>query len=276
MAATVGALLSGLSLSKPHPFPSLSHKFYFSAIFRGRGDGKEHRHDGGCCSGGVDDLDPQTDKAVGFQRSEMFSKSTQGTVSGYDRHVFVAAGHAEAWPAKSIKEFPLAEQLAGSAPKSVKVTLFEDHPGNAPRVLVFPPQVAIAEAAAAQAPASVLDGSIAAGAAPLPGLYFFVCSHTARDARCGACGPRLVTAIRRATTIMGVAAEVFKCSHIGGHDMAGNVLVFYRDSAGKGHGDWYGYVTPTNVVDVIAAARNGEIYEKLWRGSMRVSDTLSV
>lgn len=262
MAATVSAILSALFRSKGG-----------SAAAASGPAGAVHEPHESCCG-----LSNDVNRSVGFARAEMFSKDPKGTVSAYDRHVFVSAGHAADWPAKSLSEFPLAEQLAAAAPRNVKVTLFEDEPGTPARVLVFPPLVAVTAAAAAIASKTILEGqsALGPGAELLSGMYFFVCSHQKRDARCGACGPQLVAAIKRATEVMRIEAEVFKCSHIGGHDMAGNVLVFYRDTAGHVHGDWFGYVTPESVVDVIAAARKGEVFARLWRGSMTVGTTVAV
>ena len=73
---------------------------------------------------------------------------------------------------------------------------------------------------------------------PLSGLYFFVCSHSSRDARCGACGPLLTCAISRAAAAMKIEAHAFMCSHVGGHDMAGNVIVFYKKASGEGLWRW--------------------------------------
>jgi hypothetical protein len=73
-------------------------------------------------------MDAETDKTVGFQRPEMFSKSTKGTVSTYKRHIFVSAGHPETWPSKSLKEFPVADKLSSSAPvRHVQLFLGTSH-----------------------------------------------------------------------------------------------------------------------------------------------------
>jgi hypothetical protein len=81
---------------------------------------------------------------------------------------------------------------------------------------------------------------------PLQGHDILVCAHASRDARCAACGPPLVDAMRRAAATAaggggqgGEGAEeevirVWPSSHVGGHRYAGNALVM------SGAGDWYG------------------------------------
>lgn len=62
----------------------------------------------------------------------------------------------------------------------------------------------------------------------------FVCSHNTRDKRCGTCGPVLVHALKAGASALGFVIDVYPCSHIGGHDMAGNVIAFYRRHDGSG------------------------------------------
>lgn len=108
--------------------------------------------------------------------------------------------------------------------------------------------------------------------------YLFVCAHTARDSRCGMCGPALVDQFQREIDQMQQQRQVsvFKCSHVGGHVYAGNVLSFPS-------GNWFGYVTPEAVPAILGATlaqpqttneTSFETYElnirKLWRGQMGV------
>lgn len=76
----------------------------------------------------------------------------------------------------------------------------------------------------------------------LQGHDILVCAHASRDARCKACGPALVEALRSAVEIgqAGGAEEkeeeeirVWRSSHVGGHRYAGNALVMSS-------GDWFG------------------------------------
>jgi hypothetical protein len=58
--------------------------------------------------------------------------------------------------------------------------------------------------------------------------YIYACAHKARDKRCGFVGPILVESLKATTLSMGISSSfvMLKCSHIGGHIYAGNVLVF--------------------------------------------------
>ncbi|EPY32818.1 hypothetical protein STCU_02627 [Strigomonas culicis] len=63
--------------------------------------------------------------------------------------------------------------------------------------------------------------------------FIYVCAHSTRDARCAFCGAVLVDLLRKAIVdTMGEEAlkriSVRKCSHVGGHIYAGNVLVYSR------------------------------------------------
>ncbi len=67
---------------------------------------------------------------------------------------------------------------------------------------------------------------------PLAGHDVMVCAHASRDARCAACGPALVEALREQAKDQEI--RVWPSSHVGGHRYAGNALVL------SGGGDWYG------------------------------------
>jgi len=66
----------------------------------------------------------------------------------------------------------------------------------------------------------------------LTGAHVFVCTHAARDARCGLCGPALIDAFRKEISDAGLEhlVAVRGCSHTGGHKYAGNVLVFVPEN----------------------------------------------
>ena len=112
----------------------------------------------------------------------------------------------------------------------------------------------------------------------LRGAHVFVCTHAARDARCGLCGPALVDEIRAEVDARGLTDRVAVrgCSHVGGHAYAGNVLVFHPlggvdadADAAASEGTWYGYVTPREIPDIVERTiRRGEKIPRLWRGSM--------
>ena len=104
------------------------------------------------------------------------------------------------------------------------------------------------------------------------GIHLMVCSHTNRDARCGECGPKLVSGFDKVSSSKLEAHQVYarKCSHVGGHRYAGNVLAF---SGRKGH--WLGYVQDHDCEQVVEFARSGAMDQgklaKMWRGSAGVS-----
>lgn len=120
--------------------------------------------------------------------------------------------------------------------------------------------------------------------------FVFVCCHGARDARCGECGPPLVHGIKdlldKSTQAPSAAAvAVHKCSHIGGHVYAGNVVVFRQRETAKTAevaargvcGDWYGYMDLKTLPHLVATQLAGNASTKsalagplaeLWRGCM--------
>ncbi|KAM7277576.1 hypothetical protein ACFE04_004710 [Oxalis oulophora] len=71
--------------------------------------------------------------------------------------------------------------------------------------------------------------------------------------------------------LRGLGSEVFvsPCSHVGGHKYAGNLIIVTPDSEGKSICNWYGYVTPDDVPELLDNhIAKGEIIERLWRGKM--------
>jgi hypothetical protein len=74
--------------------------------------------------------------------------------------------------------------------------------------------------------------------------FVFVCTHNARDTRCGIRGTAVLDALRRrgaaGTTL---PHHIYACSHVGGHKWAANVL---RASPKLGI-DWFSQVDPASV-----------------------------
>ena len=85
------------------------------------------------------------------------------------------------------------------------------------------------------------------------------CSHTKRDARCGYCGPVLADLALTELSEQADASLVGKVSHIGGHVYAGNVLMYDRTGL-----DWFGFVNPANLPDVLHRRWNPEVARR-WR-----------
>lgn len=78
---------------------------------------------------------------------------------------------------------------------------------------------------------------------PMSDMQLFVCCHATRDARCGTCGPALVRRLRelvREHEELSGNVDVFPCSHLGGSEYAGNVVVYGTGSPCDG--DWFGGV----------------------------------
>ncbi|KAK7052134.1 altered inheritance of mitochondria protein 32 [Favolaschia claudopus] len=113
-------------------------------------------------------------------------------------------------------------------------------------------------------------------------LHLYVCTHGARDCRCGDMGGKVFQALeeeldrRRRAEPLGSAKGVFvgQVGHVGGHVYAANILVFP-------HGDWLGLVTPDDVPSVLDAILSTErrpltatdppISPRFWRGRMGLS-----
>jgi (2Fe-2S) ferredoxin len=132
----------------------------------------------------------------------------------------------------------------------------------------------------------IVDGDVGKDVSTIGNkAHVFICTHGARDARCGVCGPALVDAFRVAVAKdahLKNKVEVRGCSHVGGHAYAGNVLVFApangigdapkkegSKESSETKGTWYGYVTPSQIDEVLQkTVLKGEVVPRLWRGSM--------
>ncbi|KAF8201319.1 Sucrase/ferredoxin-like-domain-containing protein [Mycena galopus ATCC 62051] len=85
-------------------------------------------------------------------------------------------------------------------------------------------------------------------------VHLYVCTHGARDCRCGDIGGKVFQALREELDRRiladpnGPAKSVVlgEVGHVGGHVFAANLLVFP-------HGEWLGMVTPENVPSVLDA-----------------------
>jgi len=233
----------------------------------------------------------EDDATLGFSRPEMCSEPLAGTAKApFSRHICMAWGKAEEWPAEVPEGFP-----AGSLPTKVEATIKEVGKVSGEKVkvtyieatgsirdgdvLIFPDYVKISAKADGGLAAlkSVLskrrDPSVARCLEDVEDLdsgFLLVCSHTKRDERCGHCGPRLVEAFLTKGVANAANMQVLKCSHVGGHIYAGNVIAYSGRGTKEGDdGHWYGYVTPAEAALVASgsAARG-----RLWRGRMGLSE----
>ncbi|SPQ97693.1 unnamed protein product (mitochondrion) [Plasmodiophora brassicae] len=191
--------------------------------------------------------------AVGFDRAEMDSEAKM-EFKPYGLHIMVGSGAPSTWPSNwdttdTGKAFVAAAKGVKSDVK-VKVTACDAPVGH---VFVFPASVRYefqsnptstdaTRILRVHASKEANEGTLLPKCSPV-GPMIFVCSHAARDARCGACGPVLVNTFREEIASLRLAADVFACSHIGGHKYAGNAIIFAaRDRQSRG--DWFGYVKP--------------------------------
>ncbi|XP_051114612.1 altered inheritance of mitochondria protein 32-like isoform X2 [Andrographis paniculata] len=223
----------------------------------------------------------------GFDRDEMYQSKLAGTVDPYDRHVFLCYGSAESWPPRledSVDDsFPRLFAAALKARKDeiklkTRMTIFEEYREanlSSGDILIFPDMVIYRGVQDSEIDSLVEDVLVKElpwhrSAEQLDGSYVFVCAHSKRDNRCGVCGPILVEKFREiGNKELGEEVTVAACSHVGGHKYAGNVIIFSAGRDGKVDGNWYGYVTPNDVPDLIKKQIvNGQIIDRIWRGGM--------
>ena len=109
-----------------------------------------------------------------------------------------------------------------------------------------------------------------------------ICSHNARDNRCGILGPLLHKEFKRQLGRLGLhdlQENIGMCSHIGGHKWAGNLIMYIppgwakragaseNSSALEGRGVWYGRVEPKHIEGLIKETIfGGRVVEDLCRG----------
>nr|XP_016450595.1 PREDICTED: uncharacterized protein LOC107775384 [Nicotiana tabacum] len=229
------------------------------------------------------------DVNFGFKRSEMYELKLAGTATVYDRHVFLCYKSHETWPShvESSDSDPLPNLLAASlrARKDeikLKTVLTicevrEDIGLSDGDVLIFPEMIKYRNLKESDVDAFVEDVLVNGKPwtygtqEPLSGSYVFVCSHNKRDRRCGVCGPVLIEEFSKLIESKDLKNEVHvtACSHVGGHKYAGNVIIFSTDKEGKIAGNWYGYVTPSDIPILLdEQIREGKVIERLWRGQM--------
>lgn len=133
-----------------------------------------------------------------------------------------------------------------------------------------------------------------------------VCGHAGRDARCGVMGPVIQEEFENALPREGIevlqgpvpisqqndkntgllnglkspklTARTGLISHIGGHQFAGNIIIYIpkkaRTATGEthplaGYGIWYGRVEPKHVEGIVnRTILRGEVIEDLFRGGI--------
>ncbi|XP_028116728.1 altered inheritance of mitochondria protein 32-like isoform X2 [Camellia sinensis] len=198
------------------------------------------------------------DLKYGFQRQDMYKSSLAGTVDAYGRHVFLCYKSPDNWPASvEDPEFDPIPRLLSSALKSrnnqfhgkIRLTLCEGRDGSTESsngdILIFPDMIRYRGLTHLDVDTFVdnvfVRGSQWASRVPetLTGSYVFVCCHQNRDKRCGLCGPVLVERFKEEIESRSMKHQVFvsPCSHLGGHQYAGNLIIFSL-LEGKCEGHW--------------------------------------
>lgn len=128
-------------------------------------------------------------------------------------------------------------------------------------------------------------------------VLVLICGHGGRDARCGVLGPVLRDEFEKVLGLTGysvqngskvpnsnnkpngkVGAKVGLISHIGGHKLAGNAIIYMppnlktESGAGHplaGHGIWYGRIEPRHVDGIVRETLlKGNVVKDLLRGGI--------
>ncbi|CAL1149961.1 unnamed protein product [Cladocopium goreaui] len=204
---------------------------------------------------GCDSLAMAAAAELGFARREMHSEKLAGTAPGtlpvvLDEAICKAKKEINGKVRISLVERAAAGQdgLVMLYPECLEYDIGKDGAGI-PELLRF------------------LKGELPRGSlgCDIEDTTLFVCAHTKRDGRCGFCGPRLTAKAEELSAAGKVGPmRIRKCSHVGGHKYAGNVLVY-----GKDQWHWYGYVSPENLLSVLRGkAERG----RLWRGRLGITE----
>ncbi|QRV78577.1 succinate dehydrogenase iron-sulfur subunit [Ceratobasidium sp. AG-Ba] len=99
----------------------------------------------------------------------------------------------------------------------------------------------------------------------------YVCTHAARDCRCGDIGGEIVQILRERCAGRS-DVRIFEIGHVGGHKWAGNVIVLPL-------GDWYGNLRPEDIPTFLDHVTSQDVQEPLWsrwRGRMGLSQDMQV
>jgi hypothetical protein len=208
-----------------------------------------------------------------------FSSSVlRNSVKFHQKHLFLCLGHSQ-WPKKLDEIASVAkiqEVLTQTGNKNLKLTVCDEASSGVDGydILAFPDCIRIKNQRLDTLP-KVLDALVEGTAdmskfEKLDRKYFFICCHGAVDERCGMRGPALVSSFltfleQRKSQFPNLnQIDVRKCSHIGGHQFAANVILFP-------HGDWFGMVQPDHIPDLVSYALGDEATFQnrlgaIWRG----------
>ncbi|XP_010435980.1 PREDICTED: uncharacterized protein LOC104719713 [Camelina sativa] len=226
------------------------------------------------------------DTEYGFKRPEMYSTNIANSITSYGRHVFVLYKTPEAWPSH-VEEQGLPQRFAtllndrkSDLLVQTKLNVCEGG-GSDGDVLLFPDMIRYKGVKDTDVEGFVEDvlvngkASSSGSQEDISGTFVFVCTHTSRDKRCGVCGPVILERFQKEIGSRGLSDQITlkRCSHVGQHKYAGNLIIFSPDSVGKITGNWYGYVTPDDVPELLDQhIAKGEIIQRIWRGQMGLSE----
>ena len=209
---------------------------------------------------------------IGFQRNEMDTQILE--MKPYQIHIFLGTGKGTDWP-KKFESTELGSRaqdamasLSSSSDKnssSSSVPKCRINACDAPvgTVFVFPDRVmyTLQHEPTREELTTILKSHVLKdeesnkaakselGQTSMSIDYVMVCGHAARDSRCGYCGPKLSNVFRQEQrqTAQNTSYEVYQCSHVGGHHLAGNVIIFNETG-----GHWLGYVRPSDVPKLVS------------------------
>ncbi|KAJ8765089.1 hypothetical protein K2173_010572 [Erythroxylum novogranatense] len=232
-----------------------------------------------------------SDAEFGFSRPDFRQSPLAGTVQFYERHVFLCYKSPSVWPPRiEAAEFDRLPRLLSAAvmakkgfmKKETRLTICEGQDGTETSngdVLIFPDMIRYRRLTHFDVDTFVeevlvKDSEWLPGTPEkLKGSFVFVCSHGSRY--CGVCGPVLVSRFKEEIEMHGLQGKlsVSPCSHIGGHQYAGNIIIFGSSINGAISGNWYGYVSPDDIPILVEQhIAKGEIVDCLWRGQMGLSE----
>ncbi|CAN8272991.1 unnamed protein product [Cochlearia groenlandica] len=233
-------------------------------------------------------VDSVENEVYGFKRPEMYSTNIANSITPYDRHVFVLYKTPQAWLSHVEEEEESLPQLFATLLKDRKSDLLLqtklnvcESGGSDGDVLIFPDMIRYKGIKDTDVDGFfeevIVKGKLWSSGIheKLSGTYVFVCTHASRDKRCGVCGPVILDRFKTEIASRGLSSDQIslkQCSHVGQHKYSGNLIIFGPGSSGKISGNWYGYVTPDDVPELLdQQIAKGEIIPRIWRGQMGLS-----
>eukprot|EP00742_Colponemidia_sp_Colp-10_P011202 GILJ01012418.1.p1 GENE.GILJ01012418.1~~GILJ01012418.1.p1 ORF type:complete len:284 (+),score=12.18 GILJ01012418.1:67-852(+) len=239
-------------------------------------------------------------------------KPCAGTVDSYKHHVFVTTPlPAAKWPSRMdeqgeqsviaslMRAWKLPSIGSTYSRKDIRLSAIEGSPSltdtsmenAASNVFLFPRNVMLKNIHQRDAP-SLLQALCTDSthslqqydSVPLTGLHLFVCVHGTRDKRCGEHGTAVKQWLDELTSELNLKSSredqkrhihVYGCSHIGGHEFAGNLVAYPS-------GNWFGALkTKETVENVLTYLLSLETTNRetavrhnilpYWRGRMDLS-----